>query len=179
MILHILWIRDWTDGEDFYNLYRDWLLDIYFMDKKEAVFQEFVMGRIMWAFLAAHASDFESFYLQRTGNLFPLPASPTQESSKPPQQSGDTMYAQSGAPSKSKLIAGVLGVFLGQFGVHNFYLGFRKKAIFQLALFVVGYVMSGSIGTLFVLAAVVWGIIDGIQILSGSSTANASGNPLR
>ena len=40
---------------------------------------------------------------------------------------------QAPAPdAKSKLVAGLLGIFLGTFGVHNFYLGYTGKAITQL-----------------------------------------------
>ena len=35
---------------------------------------------------------------------------------------------------KSKIGAGLLGIFLGGFGVHNFYLGYKDKAIAQLFL---------------------------------------------
>ena len=33
-----------------------------------------------------------------------------------------------GVNAKSKLAAGLFGIFLGQFGVHNFYLGYTTKA---------------------------------------------------
>lgn len=33
---------------------------------------------------------------------------------------------------KSKMAAGLLGIFLGSFGVHNFYLGYTGKAVAQL-----------------------------------------------
>lgn len=33
---------------------------------------------------------------------------------------------------KSKIAAGLLGIFLGCFGVHNFYLGYTGKAVAQL-----------------------------------------------
>ena len=35
---------------------------------------------------------------------------------------------------KSKITAGILGIFLGCFGVHNFYLGYNGKAIAQLLI---------------------------------------------
>lgn len=48
---------------------------------------------------------------------------------------------QAPAPdAKSKLVAGLLGIFLGTFGVHNFYLGYTGKAITQLVLTIVGYI---------------------------------------
>lgn len=42
---------------------------------------------------------------------------------------------QAPAPdAKSKLVAGLLAIFLGTFGVHNFYLGYTGKAVTQLVL---------------------------------------------
>ncbi len=41
-------------------------------------------------------------------------------------------YGVKGA--KSKIVAGLLAIFLGSYGVHNFYLGYIKKAVIQLAL---------------------------------------------
>lgn len=40
--------------------------------------------------------------------------------------------APQNAARKSKLAAGLLGIFLGGLGVHNFYLGFTKRALIQL-----------------------------------------------
>lgn len=42
--------------------------------------------------------------------------------------------AQSGAAQKSKLAAGLLGIFLGSLGIHNFYLGYTGKAVAQLLI---------------------------------------------
>ena len=70
--------------------------------------------------------------------------------------------------SKYKLTAGLLGIFLGSFGIHNFYLGYTKKAVIQI---IVTLVTCGAAG--------LWGFIEGILILCGSSiTTDANGNPL-
>ena len=67
---------------------------------------------------------------------------------------------------KSKLAAGLLGVFLGGFGVHNFYLGYTGRGVAQILLnFCCGI---GSI----------WGFIEGILILVGNINTDASGAPL-
>lgn len=73
---------------------------------------------------------------------------------------------------KSKIAAGLLGVFLGVFGVHNFYLGFTGKAVAQLLISVL------SCG---VLAAVssIWGLVEGILILTGSINKDSKGIPLK
>jgi len=62
-------------------------------------------------------------------------------------------------PGKSKVAAGILALFLGSFGIHNFYLGYTSKALIQL------------LGTLFscgilVIPIAIWSIIEGILILA-------------
>jgi TM2 domain-containing membrane protein YozV len=44
--------------------------------------------------------------------------------------------------AKSKMAAGLLGIFLGCWGVHNFYLGYTGKAVGQLVLSIVGILTS-------------------------------------
>lgn len=72
---------------------------------------------------------------------------------------------------KSKIAAGILGIFLGSLGIHNFYLGYNGKAVAQLLMTVL------SCGLLSVVTAI-WGLIEGILILTGSINVDAEGNPL-
>lgn len=73
--------------------------------------------------------------------------------------------------SKSKLAAGLLGIFLGAIGVHNFYLGFTGKAVAQLLISVL------SCGVLSPVSAI-WGLIEGIFYLTGKYNVDAKGIPL-
>lgn len=83
------------------------------------------------------------------------------------------------ADSKSKLAAGLLGIFLGGFGVHNFYLGYTSKAVTQLVLTIVGYVLCCiGIGIFLVLGVGIWGLVEGIMILAGKIDTDANGKPL-
>ena len=79
-------------------------------------------------------------------------------------QTTTTAPAQEG---KSKMVAGLLGLFLGAWGVHNFYLGNTGRGIAQI---IVTFVTCG-LGSL-------WGLIEGILILTGSINTDANGNPL-
>ena len=72
-----------------------------------------------------------------------------------------------GVSDKSKLVAGLLGIFLGGFGVGRFYLGDNKTAIWQIVV----TVLTCGIGSL-------WGLIDGIIILATDSK-DPNGLPLR
>ena len=74
--------------------------------------------------------------------------------------------------SKSKIAAGLLGIFLGSVGVHNFYLGYTSKGLTQLLMTVL------SCGILSFVSGI-WGLIEGIQILTGSISVDAEGNPLK
>jgi TM2 domain-containing membrane protein YozV len=71
------------------------------------------------------------------------------------------------AGQKSKLAAGLLGIFLGYFGVHRFYLGFVGIGIAQIAVTLVTCGLGG-----------IWGFIEGILILTGNINKDANGNPL-
>ena len=80
---------------------------------------------------------------------------------------------------KQKMIAGLLAIFLGAYGVHNFYLGFKKKAITQLIIGVVGFLLSFIIIGIIPLAVVgVWAIIDAVNIFTGKIACDADGLPL-
>ena len=72
------------------------------------------------------------------------------------------------AGAKSKLAAGLLGIFLGGLGVHRFYLGFTGLGIAQIAVSIV----TCGVGSL-------WGFIEGILILTGSINKDAQGNALK
>ena len=73
-----------------------------------------------------------------------------------------------GAELKSKLVAGLLGIFLGGLGVHRFYLGFTGIGVAQI---LVSFFTCGL--------GAWWGFIEGILILAGSMNQDAEGRPLR
>ena len=73
---------------------------------------------------------------------------------------------------KSKIGAGLLGIFLGGLGIHNFYLGYTGKAVAQLLLTLL------SCGGLSVVSWI-WGLAEGIMILSGSIDRDAQGKVLK
>lgn len=73
--------------------------------------------------------------------------------------------------AKSKMAAGLLGIFLGAFGVHNFYLGYTGKAVAQLLITVLSCFALSEVSA-------IWGLIEGIMILCGNINTDADGNPL-
>jgi len=111
-------------------------------------------------------------------------------------------YGQVGV--KSKIVAGLLGIFLGLYGVHNFYLGYVKKAVVQLAMVIISYVMYfaslfsmtgdfmmiseydvlGALGTIVIFALVmlavrIWTFVEAILILCGKIDKDGKGRSLK
>ncbi|TDC52853.1 TM2 domain-containing protein [Micromonospora sp. KC207] len=72
-----------------------------------------------------------------------------------------------GVSDKSKVVAGVLGILLGGFGVGRFYMGDTKTGVLQLVVTVVTCGLGG-----------IWGVIDGILILVNGGV-DGQGRPLR
>ncbi|MBM3334468.1 TM2 domain-containing protein, partial [Candidatus Sumerlaeota bacterium] len=77
--------------------------------------------------------------------------------------------------AKSKMAAGLLGVFLGALGIHRFYLGYTAIGVAQLVLCLLGIVTCGITSA----AAWIWGLVEGILILTGSINRDSKGQPLR
>jgi TM2 domain-containing membrane protein YozV len=88
---------------------------------------------------------------------------------------------------KQKLAAGLLQIFLGQWGVGRFYLGDPKQGLIHLGLFFGGFfVMLLGIafipflilGLLMVFGNVAWALIDGLMILT-DKVSDTHGRRLR
>ena len=82
--------------------------------------------------------------------------------------------ANTNPEAKSKIAGGLLAIFLGSLGIHNFYLGYTGKAVAQLLLTIVGWIVI--VGPI---VSGVWALIEGIMILSGSINADAKGVKLK
>ncbi|MCW3844486.1 TM2 domain-containing protein [Micromonospora yasonensis] len=80
----------------------------------------------------------------------------------PPYQ----QYPQ-GVSDKSKIVAGILQILLGSFGVGRFYMGDTKTGVIQLVVSIVTCGLGG-----------IWGLVDGILILVNGGV-DGQGRPLR
>lgn len=95
---------------------------------------------------------------------------------------GFTVKAPISPNAKSKLTAGLLGVLLGSLGVHNFYLGYTGEAVAQLVVFIVCVIISiltCGLGILLLLIPWAWGLVEGIMILTGHTSTDSKGEPLK
>ena len=72
------------------------------------------------------------------------------------------------AGQKSKIVAALLGIFVGAWGIHRFYLGFTTIGIIQIVV----TILTFGVGAL-------WGFIEGILILVGNINTDAQGKPLK
>lgn len=93
---------------------------------------------------------------------------------------GQNLNNGNAANAKSKMVAGLLAIFLGTFGIHNFYLGYTKKAVIQLVVTIVGIVLSCIvIGAFVVFGVWIWAIVDAVFIFTGKIDCDAQGVPLK
>lgn len=102
----------------------------------------------------------------------PPPYQPYYNAPQPQYQPQKTYYntAPAGYQQKSRLAAGLLAILFGMFGVHNFYLGFTSRATLQLIITIVGLLLSVVVVGIFaVLAMLIWGFIEGVQILTANN----------
>jgi TM2 domain-containing membrane protein YozV len=91
------------------------------------------------------------------GQPQPQYGQPQQQYGQPQPQYGQPQGGYYPAPPKSRMAFILLGIFLGCFGVHNFYAGYTGKAIAQLCI---------TILSVFILSLVtaIWAIIEVITI---------------
>ena len=99
----------------------------------------------------------------------PLGALPEFAGTFPPPNIPPTIvYAQDDL-RKSKLVAGLLGIFIGSLGIHRFYLGYVGIGVAQIVVTLCTLGIGG-----------IWGFIEGILILVGSAiTTDVEGRPLK
>lgn len=74
--------------------------------------------------------------------------------------------------TKSKIAAGLFGIFFGAFGVHNFYLGYTGKAVAQLLITLLSCGFLAPVSS-------VWGLIEGIMILATKDYKDGQGKFLK
>ncbi|MFW6106581.1 MAG: caspase family protein [bacterium] len=103
-----------------------------------------------------------------SGNRGLLPAQPP----PPLPRSDPPVYPAEVVSDKSRLVAALLGFFLGAFGVHNFYLGYTGRAIAQLLLTLLTCGYGAGI-------TVLWSIIEAILLLTGGIKKDGKGRVLQ
>ena len=109
----------------------------------------------------------------------PLPGTATPPPSPYPETGRG--YSQSYPPPpnselKSRLIAGLLGIFLGGLGIHNFYLGNTQKGVIQIIVSLAGGLFTCGLAAI---GISIWALVEAIMILSGSINTDGYGRSLK
>ncbi|MCH8089815.1 MAG: TM2 domain-containing protein [Chloroflexi bacterium] len=87
------------------------------------------------------------------------------------QEEADSEHREESEPDfsdKSRSTAGNLGIILGLFGAHRFYLGYNNIGKLQIVVTILTLGVGG-----------LWGIYEGITILWGSEWRDSEGRLLR
>lgn len=100
------------------------------------------------------------------------------------QQAAPQPEAVAGPSDKSKITAGILGILLGWLGIHRFYLGYSSIGGSILSLYILGLILTFTfcgavVGVPMMIAASLWGLIEGIMILTGAISKDAQGRTLQ
>jgi len=113
-------------------------------------------------------------YIEQPAAAPVAPQQPAQPAAAP-----TPMAVPTGPAEKSKIAAGLLGIFLGYLGIHRFYLGYIGIGVAQLVLFLFGITVGLLMCGIPAYAAAIWGLVDGIMILTGAINRDAQGRPLK
>ena len=80
-------------------------------------------------------------------------------------------FPPAGYPQKSRIAAGLFGMLIGTFGVHNFYLGNTQRGLIQILVATLGAPLTCGLSTV---AVWVWSLVEGVQILEGKIKMDAN-----
>lgn len=97
-----------------------------------------------------------------------------------PQVAAPFGVAPNGVPysERQKIVAGLLQIFLGYFGVGRFYTGHTNLGVAQFAACAVAGILAPFTCGLSMLA-LLWPFVDGIVMMVSSNSRDAQGNMLR
>lgn len=85
-------------------------------------------------------------------------------------------YTPAPRPQRSAYVAAFLSIFLGMFGVHNFYLDRKNRALTQLLITVIGTAITFGAAAL---AMEIWAVIEGLKILRGEINTDGTGEMIK
>lgn len=81
------------------------------------------------------------------------------------QQFQQNQQGNNEVDQNKKILAGLMGIFFGAFGVHNFIYGYTGKGVAQVLITVLSCFMLSWVSG-------IWGFIEGIMILTDSIKPN-------
>lgn len=93
-----------------------------------------------------------------------------------PQPTQAPEYTPAPKPQKSAYIAAILALFLGAYGVHNFYLDRKNKGITMLLITALASIPTFGLS---VIAMQIWAVVDLVKILKGEINTDGNGNLIK
>ena len=92
---------------------------------------------------------------------------------------------------KKKVTAALFAFLLGFLGIHDFYLGYKKKAVMHLVMYIItlclilpcmipylGWAILILIHLPLCFGNAIWAVVEGVKILSNKDFVDANGNTL-
>ena len=93
---------------------------------------------------------------------------------------GATLFILRNAKPRSRFVTALLAFTVGVFGIHNFYLGYMRRALLQIILSVVGLIfipiLPGPFTASLPIFVWLWATIEGVQLVIGNTRVDADGN---
>ncbi len=68
-----------------------------------------------------------------------------------------------------RILAGIMGIIFGSFGVHNFIYGYTAKGVIQILMSTILAIFTCGLSAI---AAYIWGLVEGILILTDQIKPN-------
>lgn len=98
---------------------------------------------------------------------------PIQSSNSNNTNNGNNNSRSSSQPlsdyENKRILAGIMGILFGSFGVHNFIYGYTTKGIIQILMSTILAIFTCGISAI---AAYIWGLVEGILILTDQIKPN-------
>lgn len=108
-----------------------------------------------------------------------IKAEPQQQSQQPNQNTNSNQNTNNTNNNTSnralsdydnkRILAGIMGILFGAFGVHNFIYGYTTKGIIQILMSTILAILTCGLSAI---AAYIWGLVEGILILTDQIKPN-------
>jgi TM2 domain-containing membrane protein YozV len=93
----------------------------------------------------------------------------TNQNTNTSQSSNNTNSRTLSDYENKRILAGIMGVLFGAYGVHNFIYGYTTKGIIQILMSTILAIFTCGLSAI---AAYIWGLVEGILILTDQIKPN-------
>ena len=127
-------------------------------------------GEVCTCIQENHENDSNNYY---AGTYYdPMQAYNVQDDASVNKQLPPRIDYPEGYKIKKKYVAVILALSVGMYGIHNFYLGKKDKALVQVLLSTVGAIFTVGIS---LIAVTIWAAVEGILLFTENIDRDADG----